>query len=200
MMINTVLAGDVNITQFFLNLDWAKPSWDLFIVLFFIIGSLLYGLSLGRDRVVGILVSVYMALAVVNTAPFIKDWAAASTSNVGIQNLFVVQLTSFLGSFVLLFFLLSRSALLRTVGSSKKDGRWWQTVIFSFLHVGLLISITMSFIPSSSLDVLSPTTRQIFTEEVSRFLWIVGPIIAMIVLGESPRRRKRRASSDEDDE
>ena len=37
---------------FFGQLDFATPTWDVFLLMFFAIGSLLYGLTLGRDRIV----------------------------------------------------------------------------------------------------------------------------------------------------
>ena len=53
------------------GVNWAQPSWDLFIILFFIVIVFFYGMMLGRDRIIIILVSIYMALAVVSNAPFI---------------------------------------------------------------------------------------------------------------------------------
>ncbi|MBU0707610.1 hypothetical protein KKG41_04525 [Patescibacteria group bacterium] len=165
--------------SFIANIDWSQPTWDLFIILFFVIASFLYGISLGRDRILVILVSIYMALAVVNTAPYIGDM---STTEVGVNQFFVVRISLFLGVFILLFFLLSRSALLQTIASnSEKRGNFWQIMIFSILHVGLLISITLSFLPDTSSESLSPLTQTIFTSELGRFLWIVVPIILMIM-------------------
>ena len=38
-------------------LNFASPTWDLFIILFFVVVSLLYGMSLGRDRILAIIVA-----------------------------------------------------------------------------------------------------------------------------------------------
>ncbi len=51
------------------QLDWNNPSWDLFLVLFFLVGALLYGLSLGKDRIIAIMVSIYMAVAIIQVLP-----------------------------------------------------------------------------------------------------------------------------------
>lgn len=157
--------------------DWSNPTWDLFIILFFVVAALLYGLSLGRDRIVVILVSIYMALAVVNAAPYIKDLETTISFN----QAFAFKVSTFLGLFVILFFLLSRSALLRVFGEGSR-GAWWQVILFSFLHVGLLISIVLSFVPPEVNDHLAPLTRQIFTTEAARFAWILLPILAMAVV------------------
>lgn len=162
------------ITNYIGNIDWATPTWDLFIVLFFIVGALLYGLSLGRDRIIVILVSIYMGLAVVSNAPYIQNFNAELTIN---QN-FVIKIGMFLGVFVLLFFLLSRSALLKTLGSNA-GGSWWQVIAFSFLQCGLMISVTLSFLPAGATENLSDFVQQSFLSDPARFCWLVLPIVLM---------------------
>jgi len=163
------------------QINWLQPSWDLFIFLFFIIASLLYGISLGRDRIIVILVSIYMALAIVNYIPFINEF----TANISVNDAFALKVSVFLGVFILLFFFLSHSALLRTIGHSAAQGPLWQIMIFSFLHVGLLISVTLSFFPHSLSAVLSPTTQFVFTSDFAKAVWVSLPLLAMMVLGRA---------------
>ena len=158
-----------------LNIDWQNPSWDLFLAAFFVVGALLYGISLGKDRIIAILVSIYMALAVVNALP---DFVL----NVKINDNFTLQVTAFVSVFVILFFLLSRSAILNSLDTSSQ-GKWWQVLIFSFLHVGLLISVTLSFMPEAFIGKFSELTRFLFTNEWTKFGWIITPIVAMIFFG-----------------
>jgi len=172
--------------NFVATIDWAKPTWDLFIILFFIVAGFLYGLSLGRDRIVVILVSIYMALAVSTTAPYIGSLNA----QFGIQNVFVFQISTFVFTFIILFLLLSRSALIRTIAVSDQSGSWWQVLIFSVLHVGLLVSITLSFLPDGAANVLSPLTRQIFASDLARFLWIISPILIMVLVKTDSKNKK----------
>jgi hypothetical protein len=160
------------------NINWAAPTWDLFIVIFFIITVFLYGMSLGRDRIIVILVSIYMALAVISNAPFLGAFGGA---DIKVGNYFAFQVTTFLGLFVLLFFLLSRSALMHTFGKLH-SGSWWQVLIFSVFHVGLLVSITLSFLPAEAVGHLAPVTRNLFASETAKFLWIIAPITGMILL------------------
>ncbi len=172
----------VQSTSLFGVVDWSHPSWDLFIILFFVIAAFLYGLSLGRDRIIVILVSIYMSLAVATNAPFLRDVGFQQSVNEKLQSLFVIQISMFLFVFILLFFLLSRSALMKTIGAGDESGKWWHVFLFSFLHVGLIISIVLSFLPADALNNLSLLTRQIFTSDIGRFVWIVGPILAMIIV------------------
>jgi hypothetical protein len=170
--------------QYFQTLSWSAPTWDLFILLFFLIGALLYGLSLGRDRVIIILVSVYMALAVVSNTPVLSK---INLLTLNLNDNSVLKITVFLGLFVALFFLLSRSALLRTIGSSTAPGSWWQTILFSILQVGLLISITLSFLPKDITQGLSDGTKQVFMSDYGRSAWMTMPIFLMVI---APKPKK----------
>ncbi len=164
------------------SIDWAKPSWDLFVYLFFVIGALLYGFSLGRDRIIVILVSIYMALAVVGNAPIVNQFNLAFHISENI----ILRITFFLGVFVVLFFLLSRSALIKTIGENSAPGKWWQVIVFSVLQVGLLISITLSFLPAETANAFSEQTRQIFISDYGKSAWLILPIVFMAI---SPKKK-----------
>jgi hypothetical protein len=168
------------------SVNLSQPTWDTFIVLLFIIGALLYGLSLGRDRVIVILVSVYMALAVVANAPILRDLNLLQLS---LNDNYVVKIGFFLGMFVLLFFLLSRSALLHTIAASNAPGSWWQTIVFSILQVGILISITLSFLPPEMTSALSWQTQQIFLSYWGKSAWMVLPVVFMAIAPQTNRMR-----------
>lgn len=163
--------------KFVNGINWAVPTWDLFIVLFFVVTVFLYGISLGRDRIIVILMSIYMALAVVSNAPFLTQIHA----DININQYGAFKVTTFIGLFILLFFLLSRSALLRTFGNLAA-GTWWQVFMFSIMQVGLLVSIVLSLLPADAVGHLTPITRQIFTTEGAKFGWIVAPIIGMVFM------------------
>lgn len=155
--------------------NFQNPTWDTFLFGFFLIGAFLYGMSLGRDRIIVILLSIYMALAMVQALP---SFVLHITLN---QN-FAFQLTAFITVFIVLFFFLSRSALTNIFGDRARRGGVMEVVVFSVLHMGLLISIALSFFPADMLAKFSPTTISIFTGEWPRFLWIAAPVVAMIVL------------------
>jgi len=161
------------------GINWAAPTWDLFIIIFFLLSSFIYGISLGRDRILSIMISIYMAIAVVSYAPFISTFSY----EVNVDNLFVVKITAFLAIFVLFFFLLSRSALHNTIADNR--GNFLQVLVFSVLHVGLLISVVLSFLPQAASEALSPLTQQIFVSEVGRLVWIIAPILAMAILKDN---------------
>ncbi len=166
------------IFQAITSLDFSNPSWDLFILVFFVVASLLYGFSLGRDRIVVVMISIYMALAVIQNAPFLKQF----TARVEVGESFALRVTVFIGVFLLLFFLLSHSGLSRIFGANSGRGTWWQTMLFSFLHVGLLLSVVLTFLPIEAQEGLAPLTRMIFVSDMAKFIWILAPILVMFLV------------------
>ena len=168
---------NIDIISFVQNIDLGTPTWDLFLVLFFIMGAFIYGFSLGRDRIIVILVSVYMSLAVVDKIPMINGQAEVVLSDV-----FAFKITSFIVLFLFLFFFFARSGLLRTIAIGDNRGRWYQVVIFSILQIGLIISIAMSFLPAEFLAKFSEQIRGVFISDIARFFWLVTPIIAMAMI------------------
>ena len=173
------------VTSTLASLNWAAPTWDVFILLFFIVGALLYGLSLGRDRIIVILVSMYMALAVASNTPELAklDQQMSSSGNS------IVRVSFFLIVFVAVFFLISRSSLLKSLGGSTAPRSWWQTILFSILQVGLLITIILSFLPTTMTQNLSPLTQQIFMSDNGKSAWMLLPIIFMVL---APKQKSDR--------
>ena len=158
------------------QVNWQNPSWDLFLVMFFVVGAVLYGVSLGKERVNAVFISIYIALAIVQALPE-KVFELELTNN------FTFHITGFIALFVMVFFLLSRGALLSSLIPGVR-GKLWQVIVFSVLHVGLLISVGLSFFPEDLLNNFSETIQFLFTNEWLRFVWIIAPIVAMVALGK----------------
>lgn len=160
----------------FLGIDWSTPTWDVVILLFIIISVLVYSFTLGRDRIVAILISTYLALAVTTNLPFM-DQLTALINKFGV---FSFQVSAFLVVFAVLFFFLSRSSLTQSLSSL--SGSWWQVILFSLLQVGLLASIILSFLPAPAIAHLSAFTQLIFLSDLGRFCWITLPILALVFI------------------
>lgn len=179
-MLQTATVNLESATEFFTTLDWANPSWDVFLIVFFLLASLIYGISLGRDRIMVILVAIYMSLAVVTYVPFIREFNAS----VSLNDSFAFKVSVFLGLFILLFFFLSHSALIKTFAAKTQQGKIWQIIILSFLQTGLLISVTLSFFPQDASPWLSDFTKQLFVSDAAKAVWIILPIALMGIIGK----------------
>lgn len=164
--------------QFLAGLDFNTPSWDLFIFLFFIIATFVYGFTLGRSRIMALLISTYMALALVKTAPFLTTQEVT----IGSDPFFIVRITAFLGAMLLIFFFLSNSALRRAFAANDVQGKAWQIIAFSILHAGLLVASVLSFIPAERRDVLLGFTNDLFSSATALFIWTAAPIVLMMFI------------------
>lgn len=160
----------------FLGINWATPTWDIIILLFVILSVLIYSFTLGRDRIVALLISTYLSLAVATNLPYMEKLNELINSS----GFSTFKISAFLIVFASLFIILSRSSLLQ--GLSNLSGGWWQIILFSLLQVGLTVSVVLSFIPHDFFNRLSPFTQIIFTSDLGKFCWIVLPILALVFI------------------
>lgn len=179
----TIALGE-RLSSFSGSLSLANPSWDLFVIIFFAIAVFVYGLSLGRDRNLLILLTIYISMALASSLPRLR------LPHLGFLDLGRVldfKVVVFLFFFVILFVVLSKSAVLRGL-AHVGTGSLFQILLYSFLHVGLLLSITLSLLPDEARFRFAPLTQQIFTSDLGRFLWLILPIIAMASLSPEKKR------------
>ncbi len=173
------------------TLGWASPSWDIMLILFFIVAAVVFSMSFGRRRVIVLLFSIYISLAVVNTLPYLENIFSSNW----IDKLFAVKIAVFLSVFVALFTFLNKSALLRYMRGSSQYTPSWQIMALSLLYTGLLISLTLSFLPAHLVEYLSFFTKSVFVSEGGQFFWIVAPILTLGLI-KKPSKRQLEAEEE----
>jgi hypothetical protein len=161
--------------EFFANFNPANPTWDLFIILFFVIATFLYGMTLGRARVVVQIVSSYMTMAVLSAAPFLDRFEARTPLN---HTIF--YLIAFFLVFSVLCLLLSKSAFHQHLAEAK--GGWGDVLILSVVQIGFLTSIVLSSMSGWALGHLSSVTRLVFASDPAPFVWTILPIGALVII------------------
>jgi len=161
-------------------------SWDLFIIMFFVILTV-YGILLGKGRILTILLSSYVGYVIANEfGQTIFDYftnSALVNNSIG---------SSFFGAktitFAFVVFLLTAKS---DLGSGEIDNGLEGTIItalYGFLAAGLIISTIFSFMgESEKMSILSNSNlaAKVITYKV---LWLAGPIGA--VLGSSFLKRR----------
>lgn len=175
----TTTAAQLDLNSWLNNFDWSSPSWDLFVILFIVFGGLVYGMSLGRDRLALTTIAIYISLAIVNAAPFVGHEFAANIHFADYALDFKV--VAFLGLLVMVMFLLARGALFRSLLNGGSNKGFWQSVFLSFTHTGLIVAIVMNYLPIEAVNNFSPVIKNIFYGEWQLFWWLLAPIIVMIV-------------------
>lgn len=160
--------------------NWHTPSWDLFIFLFWVVASVIYGFAAGRGRILSILISVYMSKLLVIEAPFLSQEIAKKLPSTATS---LQQLITFGLLFLILFVFLSRFAFKTSV-----DGRHLKAIpfslVFAFLQIGLLINIVLNFLPIITRNHLSPLVQFVFLQPWAGFVWLVLPVIFLIATGK----------------
>lgn len=159
--------------------NWHSPSWDLFILLFWVVASVLFAFAAGRGRMLTILISTYMSQLLVIKAPFFSN-LVADKLNVGAASL--SQLGAFVILFLVFFVFLNRYAFRTSV-----DGRQIYTLpfalVFSVLQVGLLINVIMAYLPEHVQNSFSPLIQFVFLHPNASFIWLLLPVIFLIFTG-----------------
>lgn len=168
------------------NINWSQPTWDLFVLIFFVAASFIFGLSLGKGRIITIMVALYMTMAVLAAAPFLKAPAEAS---IAINQVVAIKVTAFIAVFLGIFFLLSRTALISTIVGAEDQGSALQIIIFSFLLVGLLINTVVTYVPFFDINTMSPMAKLAFGSEYARFAWTIAPVLAMLLFRRKPEKQ-----------
>jgi hypothetical protein len=167
------------IIELFKNFNWQTPSWDLFIILFWLVASVIYAFSAGSGRILTILVSVYMAQLLVIEMPFLSQ---AVAQRVDITTGTLQQLAAFGVLFILLFIFLSRYAFKTSI-----DGRRFTSIgfglVFAVLQIGLLINIIIGYLPAQVQNNFSGLISFIFLHPYSNFIWLILPVAFLIFLG-----------------
>jgi len=158
------------------GINWSFPTWDLFIFMFFVASIVFYGVALGRNRILVILISLYISLAITSNLPYLNEQISKQFS---FGPVFVLKLFVFGCSMIVLYSLFTRLNLLSSI---REKANIIHVSILSILHIGLIISIILSFLPPETLNLFSSLTRIIFISDIARLLWILAPIVAMFLI------------------
>lgn len=141
----------------------------LFVVL--LIVSTLFWLLIGKYRLYNILIDVYIALALLQVIlPVFPD--------LGKSTPMIVFL-----SLVLLFKLLDK--YLFDIHISGSGMAIWEVCIVSFLEVGLIVSIIMTYVSEKDiLKYLSRDSLEYFISPWARLIWMVMPLLFIMIINK----------------
>ncbi|MCA9375665.1 MAG: hypothetical protein KC925_01225 [Candidatus Doudnabacteria bacterium] len=163
-------SADLNEWAVNAGFDVSSPSWDLFIAIFFVAAVVLYGLTLGRERIIVVLMSIYMGVAISHAVPVL-----ANEGQILGFDAYIVRLVVFFAVILAMFFLSSRAGIFSGFGA---NGHILVLVAISVLQVGLLISTTLSYLPTTMTGALSPLMQSVFLSETAVTIWAVVPLLA----------------------
>lgn len=172
------------------NVSWFTPTWDLFVILFLVVVAFLLGLTIGRNKIIILLISIYIAAVVINFFPFGNIFETPKTD----EN-FVYPIAIFLAVVFIFYILLSNSALKKAFRKTG-DKSVFLICLFSLFCVGLVLSVILSFFPKDLVKTFNPITQTLFMAKLSKFLWALVPVLGMAAIRKR-RSRGRRYNNEE---
>ena len=139
----------------------------LFLVVAFI--SFLFGTLVGRSKLITVLISIYVSVALVSVFPknLLTDYS--------------YKLMLFFGIIILLTVLGKKMFEIQLSGSGK--GFLWRVFVMSFLEVMLMLSVAVSIMPKKlALGYVSPSSYDYLVAENFAFLWMLVPLVFLFMI------------------
>lgn len=168
----------MDFTQAIGSISLTNPSWDLFVLVAFLVGIYFYMFRWGKDKAFMALVCSYISLALVGQLPLIK-----SVTGAGLAETYMNRTVFFLAGILLLSWVFSKSDFASVFTRGLKGARF-QILVMSFLLVGFAISSVISFLPPSQAEGLSIFLKAFFVDDTAQFFWLIAPFFAIYFIKE----------------
>lgn len=143
---------------------------DVSLVLIILLASFLFGMLVGRNRIMAVLISTYVSFALISVVPG-TIWPDYS-----------YKFFAFIG--ILAALTLANKRFLDVYFSGTGSSFLWKIFFISFLEVVLILSIGLSFLPAKeALSYVSQSAYGYLVLGWSKIFWMVAPLIFMFFFG-----------------
>ena len=152
----------------------SNPTWDILTLLFFFALVFTYGLMVGRNKIIVLLLASYPA-ALINE--YLSQYPESFLTNLNTAQLLFLRSFSFFILVLFIFWILNKSGFSRK-SINKKTG---QVLFLSFLNVGLWANIVFGYALSlgSELIKLTPLSKLLFSSNSAHLIWLFLPILVL---------------------
>lgn len=163
--------------------SWVQTAQGLLagqvgLLAFLVAVGAVYGLLMGRDRVLFFLLLQYPALAAVVTLPALHDIAPL----IGLQgkNFYSV------GLFLVLFCLTVVCVWRSPFGESLWFGRgsWWEGIVSGVAQIGFACAVTLYLLPPAARTAFPSQLEPAFSFAWMRVVWTLLPLVLYGILGK----------------
>ncbi len=163
----------------FLNNFSLSGSSDWILLLVFLAVAFVYGLSMGRSRLVVVTLGIYFSFILTRAIP----WKQLTFLGIKEAPTSTVQIFIFLALILGFYFLIPHSALRSALKlQGRRRSGWWPVLILSILQIGLILEVVIGFLPAKVVAGLSPLAQLIFSGPIAQFCWLLLPISAIMFL------------------
>lgn len=164
-----------NASQALNKVNFSNPTWDIFLALFFITCAFLYGVFLGRDKIVNLIIVIFFSYLLTVNLDFLSNIIKNFTES----QFSILKLILFILILFILFFIITKKSILSSV--SNYVSSWWHVLCFSIIHTGLLISLALSLLSNDLLAVFGKTVNMIFINPQAVFIWILLSVLSLVI-------------------
>ncbi len=148
-------------------------------MLIFLAVAFVYGLSMGRSRLVVVTLGIYFSFILTRAIP----WKQLTFLGIKEAPTSTVQIFIFLALILGFYFLIPHSALRSALKlQGRRRSGWWPVLILSILQIGLILEVVIGFLPAKVVAGLSPLAQLIFSGPIAQFCWLLLPISAIMFL------------------
>jgi hypothetical protein len=147
----------------------AKTSQDVMLFLVVALISFVYGMSVGRFKLITVLINSYVAVALLSVFPekIFPDYS--------------YELILFFGIIIVLTILGKKMFEIPLSGSGK--GFLWRVFVMSFLEVMLMLSVMLSIVPKKiALEYVSASSYDYLVSPNFAFFWMLSPLLFMFLI------------------
>lgn len=165
------------------------PSWDLFLIIFFIVGTA-YGMMMQRERAVATTLSIYVGLVFTQlfTQPVGQFFAGERTINSFFVNTsvspFSIQAAIFLGTVILVT---TKSGIVSGRDSGGSLLSPFEVMAYAFLNTALMVTTILSYMPAEARTSIIEQSKMASYLAHYHTAWLILPIAALIFFGWNRR-------------
>lgn len=142
---------------------------DVSLLLVVVAISFIFGIFIGRYRLISILINIYVAFSIVSVIP--EDLFES----------YFYKLILFLVVVVLLT--LSSRRLFEIYITGSGSGFLWRVFVMSFLEVVFLLSVSLSIIPKkAALEYISNQSYRYIASDYALLFWMTAPLLFMFFI------------------
>jgi hypothetical protein len=147
----------------------ASMSQDITLLLAIALISFVFGMFIGRYKLITVLINIYVSLALIAAVPekYYTDYTYKLI-------LFFVLLT---------ILTIVSKRLFEIYISGSGSGFLWRVFAMSFLEVMMLISVTLTLLPKKvALEYVSLTSYEYLATDPAKLVWLVVPLLFMFFI------------------
>lgn len=142
---------------------------DVTLLLAIVLISFIFGMFIGRYKLITILINIYVSVAILSVIP--SSYLSNYTQELLVFFALLIALT------------LSSKRLFEIYISGSGSGFLWRVFAMSFLEVIFLLSLVFSIMPQKiALTYISASSYSYLASENARLIWMVVPLAFMIFI------------------